>query len=314
MSEGVVKGIYDCPQLACCKSSLRSCSKDDSDRGNVTYMFDDPDVEAINFDMVMSNYCNSVRAARNAETLGTARSVDALYVGNNMDVCDETLALVEFKNGNLLERQRSLLSNAEFGGFKEDLTCFVVEFIEKTLTSCMDRNGRIDWDSYGEQTDEHLVKQTVESFCGEWLRSGRRDRGFLEADRRSYRLETIKSKATSSALVLQWVLQVDVGFISDRVDFVLVYNPFCNPGTDSDREILSDNTVPSSPSLNGRFTAMLARHAKRPRERFGLRESLGALFHDVLTCTPEEFSAYVVAPKDRSHAAGAERSDTWEEI
>jgi len=280
MSTHVLSGIADHPELECCVSDLRTCSKDDSDPNSIIYMFEKEGYAALDFDELMRRYCTDIRPADDT-ALGLARSVDALYVGKDVNAWNHTVSLVEFKNGNLYDR-RHTLSNSERREFREGL----INAIDAVLVNNAERMG---WDTYASL--EGSITRAARNFIDEHLgraQAKRRNGGNSHHQRDSYTLETIKSKAAFSALLLQHVFDVSAEYVKQRVDMILVYNPDLNPDSGASSSITDDNTVPRVRSIEVGMPSMVARCAKRPVRRFGLAESIGPFFHDVYTCTAEE--------------------------
>lgn len=281
------RDIHDYPILDACRSDLRTCSKDDSNESKPVYMYDEEGMFAVNFDGVMRCFCKQSSPTDGPGPMGVARSVDALYVGQDESSWDKTLSLIEFKNGNLREKQRRALGKRE----REEFTSGLVRAVEGMLQR---KVGSIGWQAYGELSES--IARGIENYVGRNL--GRGGVATVSSGDEHHKgdyftIETIKTKATCSALALQYVLDVPAKFIRDHVDFVLVYNPERNPDPADDSGMMDDNTVPSIPAIESRLPSMLARCAKRPLRRFGLRENLGAFFRDVLTCTPEELRSYL---------------------
>ncbi len=280
MSEHTTRTIDDYPDLTSCLSNLRACSKDDSDPTNITYMFEREDCRAIDFDRVMRNYCSNSSQSDGSGELGLARSADALYVGQDEHAWNDTISLIEFKNGNLFDR-RHILSNSERNDFRHGLIEAIATVFEKDAKD-------IGWEAL--VTLEDSLTKTVDDYVNSHLgRAQARKRGARTTRQRdSFTLETVKSKAAYSALLLQNVLGVSSHFIREHVNFILVYNPAQNPGDDAGLPHISDNTVPHIPSIESEFPSRIARYAGRPLRRFGLRDSIGHFFRDVYTCTADE--------------------------
>ncbi len=281
--------IADYPILAACASDLHACSKDDSEKSSPEFLFDEEGVFAINFDGVMQRLCEEAKNDDESEAIGVARSVDALYVGTNSDSWNETISLIEFKNGNLRERRRRALSKRERAVFAHGLA----EAIDGLL---LRKVSDIGWPAYEELSEP--IEREIESFVGMHLDKGGDGTARMGEPHHKgdyFAIETIKTKAACSALALQRVLDVPISFIKENVDFVLVYNPDRNPETADDIDPGDDRAVPSIPSIDSKLPLMLASCAKRPLRRFGLRETLGAFFHDVIACTPEELRRYLTS-------------------
>lgn len=270
------------PLLKSCQSDLRTCSIDDSDSENPCYMFDEEGVYAFNLDQAMRMFCRD-SSGDDAERSRLARSADALYVGKDLQNWDGTLALVEFKNGNLLERNPAVLSAKQRKRFKDAL----IEAVDGILVG---HGSQIGWDDVKAITDE--VEGAIQCGISDYFGNATVKTGVNSRTRHhsggGYTLETVKNKALSSAFLLQQILGLSVCDIQKNVDFILVYNPDVNPSQDDDSYVPDEQFVPRIRAIDSVLPSLLARNAKRPLDRFGLRQSLGVFFHHVLTLTSEQ--------------------------
>lgn len=206
------------------------------------------------------------------------------YQRPNKDAWDDTIALIEFKYRNLMEKPNATASKS----VRKELAHSLCNAIGEALGKCADRLDPMVMI----QLEEELADE-VEKCVRECLGKPRGIRGQGKArNKGSILLEEVKTKAGFSALLLQIVLDKPIEYVRNHVDFVLVYDPQKNSGADDVQEIRDCRAVPSSGAI-GSFHRMLAKSAGRPAARFGLKKSIGAFFHDVLTLTPDEMLAYI---------------------
>lgn len=270
--------LAEYPDLWEYKSDLRACSLDDNGNNEDSLLFDYEGFTAVNFDGVMEGYCGELGA-------GTARSADALYVDERSGGQEYTVNLIEFKNGNLNERYRAPVSSKKRSEFKEELVSHIDRVLDKHVMGLMDKI-----DPLGRE-----LKDAVEQCIGENFGRLALDKGQKGVNKDAgdgYRLETVKTKALGSALLLLTILEQPVSYIKERVNFILVYNPSFLSGDDK-RLGAGDKRAAIHPSVDTILTPMLAKRAGRPASRFGLKQSLGAFFRDVLTLTPEELYEFL---------------------
>lgn len=283
----LARNVKDYPLLSECRSDLRECSLDDNGNGSDEYMFDHPGFPAICFDDVMRKHCARAVSDACRTRIGVARSVDALYVGKSLESWDERISLVEFKNGNLLERPHTALGRKQRQKLTQSLKNSVNAVLEKHIIQVM---GCCSFDEISRELDSAVERSVHESFGRLAARktatgdSGHRNDSFV--------LESIKTKALCSALLLLSILDVPVQHLKSNVDFVLVYNPDRNPDSDDENVGSGDRRVERVASIESSLPLALGRYAERPLERFSLKKSLGAFFHDVVTCTSDEFLRY----------------------
>ena len=79
-------------------STMREVSVDDSNAAEKEYMTDS-NAEVINFDLVKREYMNSLRMSEEG-----AKSVDGLFQAKNDSLDDAAIYMIEFKNGNIENR------------------------------------------------------------------------------------------------------------------------------------------------------------------------------------------------------------------
>ena len=281
--------LDDYPLLKPCQSDLRLCSVDDSDAENPCYMFDVEGVCAFNLDLAMRNFCHEYSDG-NPERNQPARSADALYVGKDLQNWDEILALVEFKNGNLLERTPAVLSSKQRRLVNDALS----KAVDDVLVS---HSSQIGWNHFDTITKEveDAIQQGISDYLGNSIVKTNTNGRARHHKGGGYTLETVKNKALSSAFLLQQILDLSVKDIQKNVDFILVYNPDVNPSQDGERYAQDDQFVPQVRAIDSFLPSMLARNAKRPLERFGLKQSLGIFFRHVLTLTSEELEHHLMS-------------------
>lgn len=228
-------------------SDLRACSKDNHNTDEEIYLFERAGIPAINFDGVMRSSCVDEGMARLGRPFGTARSVDALYVGRDTGTWDDTIALIEFKNGNLMERPQALVSSR----VRSDLCRGIIDEVDTILTNNMASIGYGSIERVSMVVDR-AVQSQVSSIFGRRRSAtgGSRGEGY-NGDHP--RIEEVKTKAACSG-----------------------------------QEVLDDRAIPSVSSIEDRLPSLINRCATSPLRRFGLWDSLGVFFHEVLTLTPEE--------------------------
>lgn len=272
--------ISDYPALSNHMSDLRACSLDDNGNTEDSHLFEHEGFSAVCIDAVMRGYCGEQ---------GAARSVDALYVGECTDNWDSVIDLIEFKNGNLYERHHAPVSSKIRSEFKNALMKRIEKVIESYVMALGDKTAECERELRG------AVDQCVkESFGKPAERRGSQQSVNASHGGDSFVLESVKTKALSSAFLLLSILGESADYIQNNVDFILVYNPsslshsksYCGSG---------DNRVELVPSLDKTLVGGLAKCAGRPVSRFGLKSSLGVFFHDVLTLTSDELREHLTA-------------------